>query len=177
MFYILKYFIQKQSAKNFILYLYNKYILMVKIECAVHLAPTDKESNIRLFEDGTLDWRGKNFEGGENVKVTFHGPSGLAIASSEKEDDLPQIGLDFLWPYIQTEKRINSVYVSFTEEGLKNVKLHSDGSVVVSRCDEKEYSEKDVVMMLSYAVAHEKVTSKEMKEKVDKTLNWFKSNI
>jgi hypothetical protein len=47
---------------------------------------------------------------------------------------------------------------------------------MVSRCDEKEYSEKDVIMMLSYAVAHDKVTSKEMKTKVDEILNWFKSN-
>jgi hypothetical protein len=47
---------------------------------------------------------------------------------------------------------------------------------MVSRCDEKEYSEKDVILMLSYAVAHEKVTSGEMKAKVDEILNWFKSS-
>lgn len=151
---------------------------MVKIECTVHLAPTDKVSNIRLFEDGTLDWRGKNIEGGQNVKVTFHDPNGYTIASSDQDDKYPQIGLDFLWPYIQAKKRIVSVYVTFKEEyplNCDNVKLHSDGSVVVSRCDEKEYSEKDVIMMLSYAIAHEKVTSSEMKEKVNEILNWFKS--
>lgn len=151
---------------------------MVKIECTVHLVPTDRKSNIRLFEDGRLDWLGKEFEGGKNVIVAFHDPNGYIIASSDQDDEYPQIGLDFLWPYVQAKKRITSVYVAFKEEyplNCSNVKLHSDGSVVVSRCDEKEYSEKDVIMMLSYAVAHEKVTSSEMKEKVNEILNWFKS--
>ena len=58
-----------------------------------------------------------------------------------------------------------------------NVLLHKNGDVIVSRCDEKEYTEKDVIMMLSYAVAHDKVTSSEMKTKVDEILNWFKSNL
>lgn len=152
---------------------------MVKIECTVDLVPTDKVSNIRLFEDGALDWRGKNIEGGENVIVTFQDPNGYTIASSDQGDEYPQIGSDFLWPYVQSKKRITSVYVTFKEEyplNCNNVKLHSDGTVVVSRCDEKEYTEKDVITMLSYAVAHDKVTSKEMKTKVDEILNWFKSN-
>lgn len=152
---------------------------MVKIECTVDLVPTDKVSNIRLFEDGTLDWRGKNIEGGENVIVTFQDPNGYTIASSDQGDEYPQIGSDFLWPYVQSKKRITSVYVTFKEEyplNCNNVKLHSDGTVVVSRCDEKEFTEKDVITMLSYAVAHDKVTSKEMKTKVDEILNWFKSN-
>ena len=152
---------------------------MVKIECSVHLVPTDKVSNIRMFEGGKLDWRGKNSEGGDNVVITFHDPNGYIIASSDQDDKYPQIGLDFLWPYVQSKKRITSVYVTFKEEyplTCDNVKLHSDGSVMVSRCDEKEYTEKDVIMMLSYAVAHDKVTSNEMKTKVDEILNWFKSN-
>ena len=151
---------------------------MVKIECSVLLVPTDKISNIRLFEDGTLDWRGKNIDGGQNVKVTFHDSNGYLIASSDQDDKYPQIGLDFLWPYVQSKKRITSVYVTFKEEyplNCDNVKLHSDGSVMVSPCDEKEYTEKDVILMLSYAVAHEKVTSSEMKAKVNEILNWFKS--
>lgn len=151
---------------------------MVKIECSVHLVPTDKTSNIRMFEDGRLDWRGKNVDGGENVIVTFQDPNGYIIASSDQNDEYPQIGLDFLWPYVKSKKRITSVYVTFKEEyplNCDNVKLHSDGSVMVSRCDEKEYTEKDVILMLSYAVAHEKVTSSEMKAKVDEILNWFKS--
>jgi hypothetical protein len=151
---------------------------MVKIECSVQLVPTDKISNIRLFEDGTLDWRGKNIDGGQNVKVTFHDPNGYIIATSD-QDEYPQIGLDFIWSYVQSKKRITSVYVTFKEEyplNCDNVKLHSDGTVMVYRCDEKEYTEKDVVMMLSYAVTHDKVTSKEMKTKVDEILNWFKSN-
>ena len=152
---------------------------MVKIECSVQLVPTDKVSNIRLFEDGTLDCRGKNIDGGQTVKVTFNDPNGYIIASSDQNDEYPQIGLDFLWTYVQSKKRITSVYVTFKEEyplNIDNVKLHSDGTVMVSRCDEKEYTEKDVIMMLSYAVAHDKVTSKEMKLKVDEILSWFKSN-
>ena len=152
---------------------------MVKIECSVHLMPVEK-SNIRLFENGKLDWRGKEIEGGESVIVTFQDPNGYTIATSDKDDEYPQIGLDFLWPYIQADKRIMAVYVTFKEKyplNHNNVKLHSDGSVMVSRCDEKEYTEKDVIMMLSYAVAHDKVTSKEMKTKVDEILNWFKSNV
>jgi hypothetical protein len=151
---------------------------MVKIECSVHLVPVEK-SNIRQFEDGKLDWRDKEIEGGESVIVTFQDPNGYTIATSDRDDEYPQIGIDFLWPYIQSEKRIKAVYVTFKEEyplNCSNVKLHSDGSVMVSRCDEKEYTEKDVIMMLSYAVAHEKVTAKEMKSKVDEILNWFKSN-
>lgn len=151
---------------------------MVKIECSVHLM-SSKKSNIRLFENGKLDWRDKEIEGGESVIVTFQDPNGYIIATSDKEDEYPQIGLDFLWPYIQSEKRIKSVYVAFKEEyplNCNNVKLHSDGTIMVSRCDEKEYTEKDVIMMLSYAVAHEKVTSREMKAKIDEILNWFKSH-
>jgi hypothetical protein len=151
---------------------------MVKIECSVHLVPVEK-SNIRQFEDGKLDWRGKEIEGGESVIVAFQDPNGYTIATSDKDDEYPQIGIDFLWPYIQAGKRIKAVYVAFKEEyplNCENVKLHSDGTVMVSRCDEREYTEKDVVMMLSYAVAHDKVTSKEMKTKVDEILNWFKSN-
>ena len=150
---------------------------MVKIECTVHLVPTDKKSNIRLFEDGKLDWLGKEFEGGKSVIVTFHDPNGYIIASSDQDDEYPQIGLDFLWPYVQAKKRISSVYLYFSRENWRDkiVKLKSNGDVLVSPCDEKEYSEKDVIMMLSYAVAHEKVTSSEMKEKVNEILNWFKS--
>ena len=171
---------------------------MVKIECTVQLAPTDKESNIRLFEDGTLDWRGKNFDGGQSVVIFLRDKNGYIISTSDDDDKYPQVGLDFLWPYIQNKKNYSRVYVTVKDSYpndypplvmaqnindqpnslfCDNVLLHKNGDVIVSRCDEKEYSEKDVVMMLSYAVAHEKVTSKEMKEKVDKTLNWFKSNI
>ena len=155
-----------------------KVLSMVKIECSVHLVPAEK-SNIRQFEDGKLDWRAKEIEGGNSVIVTFQDPNGYTIATSDKDDEYPQIGHDFLWPYIQAEKPIKSVYVAFKEEyplSRDNVRLHSDGTVIVSRCDEKEYTEKDVIMMLSYAVAHEKVTAKEMKAKVDEILNWFKSN-
>jgi hypothetical protein len=174
---------------------------MVKIECTVHLVPTDKVSNIRLFEDGTFDWRGKNFDGGQSVVIFLRDKNGYIIATSEKDDKYPLVGLDFLWPYIQNKKNDYSslmrVYVTVKDTYpndypplvmaqnindqpnslfCDNVSLHKNGDVIVSRCDEKEYTEKDVIMMLSYAVAHDKVTSKEMKTKVDEILNWFKSN-
>lgn len=163
-----------------------------KVECSVHLEPSKNISNIRLFEDGFMDLKGTNHEGGESMMIVFRDPNGYAIATSDKDDKYPQIGLDFIWPYVQSKgfeknwndrnpgKPIKSVYVSFKSEyplNSQNVALHKNGDVIVSRCDEKEFTEKDVVMMLSYAVAHEKVTAKEMKEKVSEILNWFKSNV
>ena len=41
----------------------------IKKECSVHLVSTDKVSNIRIFEDGTLDWRGRDVEGGQSVVI------------------------------------------------------------------------------------------------------------
>lgn len=173
---------------------------MVKIECSVHLVPTDKVSNIRLFEDGTLDWRGKNIDGGQSVVIFLRDKNGYIISTSDDDDKYPQVGLDFLWPYIQNKKNDSSpmrVYVTVKDSYpndypplvmaqnindqpnslfCDNVLLHKNGDVIVSRCDEKEYSEKDVILMLYYAVAHDKVTSKEMKRKVDEILNWFKSS-
>jgi hypothetical protein len=154
-----------------------------------------------MFEDGTLDFRGKEIEGGKNFAIFFRDKNGYIVATSEKDDKYPQIGLDFLWPYIQNKKNDYSfpmkVYVTVKDtypndypplvmaQNINNqpnslfcdkVCLHKNGDVIVSPCDEKEYSEKDVIMMLSYAVAHDKVTAKEMKLKVDEILNWFKSN-
>jgi hypothetical protein len=174
----------------------------IKKECSVHLVASDKVTNIRMCEDGTLDWRGKNVEGEQSVVIFFRDKNGYIIATSEKDDKYPQIGLDFLWPYIQNKKNDYSfpmrVYVTVKDTYpndypplvmaqdinnqpnslfCDNVLLHKNGDVIVSRCDEKEYTEKDVIMMLSYAVAHDKVTSSEMKTKVDEILNWFKSNL
>jgi len=162
-----------------------------KVECSVHLEPSKEVSNIRKFENDYMDLRGTNIEGGESMMIVFRDPNGYIIATSDKNDKYPQIGLDFIWPYVQSQgvekqwdqrhagKAIKSVYVSFKEEyplNCENVALHKNGDVIVSRCDEKEYTEKDVIMMLSYAVAHDRVSAKEMKEKVDEILNWFKSN-
>jgi len=173
---------------------------MIKIECTVHLAPTNKVSNIRLFEDGTFDWRGKKIDGGQSVVIFLRDKNGYIISTSDDDDKYPQVGLDFIWPYIQNKKNDSSpmrVYVTVKDSYpndypplvmaqnindqpnslfCDNVLLHKNGDVIVSRCDEKEYSEKDVILMLSYAVAHDKVTSKEMKRKVDEILNWFKSS-
>lgn len=172
----------------------------IKKECSVHLVSTDKVSNIRIFEDGTLDWRGRDVEGGQSVVIFLRDKNGYIISTSDGDDKYPQIGLDFLWPYIQNKKNDSSpmsVYVTVKDTYpndykplvmaqnindqpnslfCDNVLLHKNGDVIVSRCDEKEYTEKDVIMMLSYAVAHDKVTSSEMKYKVDEILNWFKSN-
>jgi hypothetical protein len=174
----------------------NKIMGNYRVECSVSFRRVDKVTNIRCHEDGVLDWRGTNIDGGDSVVVEFTDPNGYVVATSDSEDKYPQIGLDFLWPYLQSghhrktpfgdisssfdfNKRIKSVYVTFKEEyplNIDNVKLHKNGDVIVSPCDEKEFTEKDVVMMLSYAVAHDKVTSKEMKDKVSEILNWFKSN-
>ena len=56
----------------------------------------------------------------------------------------------------------------------RKVKLKQNGDVVVARFDDKEYTERDVVEMLCYAVAHSGITSKEMREKVEETIKWFK---
>ena len=146
---------------------------MLKIKCSVNLLKTDKVTNIRLFEGGILDWLGTNISGGENVIIEIKDTNDSIIATSDSDDKYLQIGMDFIWSYIYSKKSIKNVYVTFLEEPLnmENVKLHSNGNIIVSPCDEKEYTEKDVITMLSYAVAHEKITSKEMKEKVDEVLN------
>ena len=151
----------------------------VKIECSVHLVPTDKVSSIRMFEDEdgiSLQHLGTKHEGGQNVKVEFRNDDKV-LATSESDDGYPTIGLDFMWTYTDKFKKIKSVYLYLQKENWKDkvVKLRSNGDVHVSPCDEKEFTEKDVIMMLSYALAHDKVTAREMKEKISEVLNWFKS--
>ena len=151
----------------------------VKLECSVLLVPTDKVSSIRMFEDEdgiSLQHLGTKFEGGQNVKVEFRYDDKV-LATSEKDDGYPTIGLDFMWTYTDKFKKIKSVYLYLQKENWKDkvVKLRSNGDVHVSPCDEKEFTEKDVIMMLSYALAHDKVTAREMKEKISEVLNWFKS--
>lgn len=152
----------------------------IKIECSVHLVESDNVTNIRMFEDEdgiSLQHLGTKFEGGQSVKVEFRNDDKV-LATSEKDDGYPTIGLDFMWTYTDKFKKIKSVYLYLQKENWKDkvVKLRSNGDVHVSPCDEKEFTEKDVIMMLSYAVAHDKVTSSEMKTKVDEILNWFKSS-
>jgi hypothetical protein len=151
----------------------------IKVECSVHLVPTEKVSTIRMFEDEdgvSLQHLGTKHEGGQSVKVEFRYVDKV-LATSEKDDGYPTIGLDFMWTYTDKFKKIKSVYLYLQKENWKDkvVKLRSNGDVHVSPCDEKEFTEKDVIMMLSYALAHEKVTAREMKDKIDEVLNWFKS--
>jgi hypothetical protein len=151
----------------------------IKKECSVHLVASDTITNIRRFNvDGRilLQHMGLNIDGGESVRVEFRDGEKV-LATSDQKDDYPQIGLDFMWGYPERFDKIKSVYLYFHKKNWKEgvVKLRSNGDVHVSPCDEKEYTEKDVIMMLSYAVAHDKITSSEMKTKVDEVLNWFKS--
>lgn len=151
----------------------------VKVECSVHLLPTDKVSTIRMFEDEdgvSLHHLGTKHEGGQSVKVEFRYEDKV-LATSEKDDGYPTIGLDFMWTYTEKFKKIKSVYLYLQKENWKDkvVKLRSNGDVHVTPCDEKEFTEKDVIMMLSYALAHDKITAREMKEKINEVLNWFKS--
>jgi hypothetical protein len=124
----------------------------------------------------SLQHLGTKFEGGQNVKVEFRNDDKV-LATSESDDGYPNIGLDFMWTYTDNFKKIKSVYLYLSKENWKDrvVKLRSNGDVHVSPCDEKEFTEKDVIMMLSYALAHDKVTAREMKEKISEVLNWFKS--
>ena len=151
----------------------------IKIECSVHLVKSDNVTNIRMFEDDgvvSLHHLGSKNEGGQSVKVEFRYMDEV-LATSEKDDGYPNIGLDFMWTYTTKFKKIKSVYLYLHKENWKEkeVKLRSNGDVQVSPCDEKEFTEKDVIVMLSYALAHDKVTSREMKDKIDEVLNWFKS--
>lgn len=150
----------------------------VKRECSVHIVPSENKTNIRRFENESgvyLEHLGVNQNGGESIRVEFR-DGDTVLATSEPGDGYPLIGLDFIWTFKEKFNKIKSVYLYFDRKNWmdKVVKLRSNGDVHVSPCDEKEFSEKDVIMMLSYAVAHDKVTSKEMKQKVTEILNWFK---
>lgn len=160
----------------------------IKIECDVIIEETNNVSNIRLLDNGKLDWYGKNVVDGKNVVVYFRNKQGYILATSNN-DDFPQIGLDFLWPFMQNNKKNTTVNVSVTDnypldlpslvmaQSLNvinpkplicdHVKLHKNGTIIVSRCDEKEFTEKDVTTMLTRALSHSKATVKEI-------LNWFK---
>lgn len=145
----------------------------IKKECSVHLVTSEDKTNIRRFvEDGRtfLQYFGLKQNGGESVVVEFRDGENI-LATSDSEDNYPQIGFDFMWTYLTNFEKIKSVYLYLDKE---KIKLKSNGDIQVNACDEKEYTEKDVITMLSYAVAHDKVTAKEMKEKVADILNWFK---
>ena len=150
----------------------------VKKECSVHIVPSETKTNIRRFENESgvyLEHLGLKDNDGESIRIEFRDGDTI-LATSEQNDVYPLIGLDFMWTYTEKFKKIKSVYLYLHKENWKDrvVILRSNGDVHVSPCDEKEYTEKDVIMMLSYSVAHDKVTSKEMKQKVSEILNWFK---
>ena len=173
---------------------------MNKIECEVIVEVIEGKSNLVLSEDETLHWFGLNhiIDEYKCVVIYLRNKNGYVIATSDRNDAYPQIGMDFIWTYIEDKTHSNRVYVKVSEDYptdykklytvqslkdlpnthlCKNVLLHKNGDVIISRCDEKKYTEKDVITMLSYAVAHDKINSKEMKERVDEILNWFNSNI
>lgn len=140
---------------------------MTRIECTVHLVKSDKVTNIRMFEDEgdvCLQHLGIKHDGGDSMRVEFRYENRVLV-TSENDDGYPTIGLDFTWTYTKNFKKIKYVYLYLKEDNC--VKLRPNGDVQVSPCDEKEYSEKDVITMLSYAVGYDK-------NKVDEIINWFK---
>jgi hypothetical protein len=150
---------------------------MNKIECQVVLLQTDKQSNI-VFTNQKLDWLGPDQQKGDNKRyVSFVDDRGNVLATSLKEDGFPNIGIDFLWTYIKGNGKIKSVFLfeDLNDSVTNKIRIRSNGDVVVARSDEKEFSEKDVVDMLSYAIAHIGINSKEMKQKIEETLKWFRS--
>lgn len=150
---------------------------MERIECQVLLAPTEKQSSI-ISQDGKLDWVGFGHQTSNQtkMKVAFLDDRGNELATSLKDDGFPTIGIDFLWSYINKNGGIKSVYLfeDDTDPMARKVRQRQNGDVVVARFDEKEYTERDVVEMLCYAIAHSGITAKEMREKVEETLKWFK---
>ena len=149
---------------------------MDKIECQVVLLPTEKQSNI-VFINQKLDWLGQNQQKNEEKKfVSFVDVKGNVLATSVKEDGFPNIGIDFLWTYVKANGKINSVFLFEDLKDTNNkVRTRNNGDVVVARSDEKEFTEKDVVDMLSYAIAHSGISSKEMNQKIEETIKWFRS--
>jgi hypothetical protein len=149
---------------------------MDKIECQVVLLPTEKQSNI-VFVNQKLDWLGQNQQKNEEKKfVSFVDDKGNVLATSLKEDGFPNIGIDFLWTYVKANGKINSVFLFEDLKDTNNkVRTRNNGDVVVARSDEKEFTEKDVVDMLSYAIAHSGISSKEMNQKIEETIKWFRS--
>lgn len=150
---------------------------MNRIECKVILSTTERQSSI-VSEDGKLDFVGSASQTSNQskMKVAFADSRGNELATSLKDDGFPDIGLDFIWTYVQQNGDIGSVYL-FEDESdpmTRKVRQKQNGDVVVARFDEKEYTEKDVVNMLSYAVAHSGITAKEMRAKVEETIKWFK---
>lgn len=114
------------------------------LECSVHINSCEK-SSIRKLEDGKFDWRGIDIPGGECVLVEIK-LFDKVIATSNKYDELPNIGLDFLWEFCK--KPVESVRVHFTKDG--NVKIHNE-SIVLSPI-EKLYTEMDIYNILEYAL-------------------------
>jgi hypothetical protein len=125
------------------------------LECSVHTKPCEK-SPIKKFEDGKFDWCGHIDHIGQSVIVEIK-LFDKVIATSNKSDGLPNIGLDFLWEFCK--KPIESVRVHFKNDG--SVKIHN-GSVVLSPI-EKLYTEMDIYNILEYALGkHDKDRIKEI---------------
>lgn len=150
---------------------------MNKIECKVLIYPTDRRSNI-VSEEGTISFAGSEHQtsGQTKMKIAFADSRGNELATSIQGDGFPDIGMDFLWTYVQKNGRIDSVCLFEDESDLasRKIRLKRNGEAMVAPLDEKVYTERDVVDMLCYAIAHSGITAKEMREKVEETLKWFK---
>ncbi len=122
------------------------------LECSVHTNPCEK-SSIRKFEDDKFDCLGINIDGGQSVIVEIK-LFDKVIATSNKSDGLPNIGLDFLWEFCK--KPVESVRVHFKKDG--DVKIHNN-SIVLSPI-EKLYTEMDIYNIL------ESVLGKHSKDRI-----------
>jgi len=123
------------------------------LECSVYTKPC--EESIIKFENNKFDWVTNN-EGGQSVIVEIK-LFDKVIATSNKSDGFPNIGLDFLWEFCK--KPIESVRVHFKNDG--SVKIHN-GSVVLSPI-EKLYTEMDIYNILEYALGkHDRDRIKEI---------------
>jgi len=150
---------------------------MNKIECKVLIYPTERSSNI-VSEEGTISFVGSEHQtsGQTKMKIAFADSRGNELATSTQGDGFPDIGMDFLWTYVKQNGSIDSVCL-FEDESdpvARKIRLKKNGEAMVARLDEKEYTEKDVVDMLCYAIAHSGITAKDMRAKVEETLKWFK---
>lgn len=143
---------------------------MEKVECLVNIIDVGYITN--LYElDNELNF------GPTSEKVNYKVVNisiGEIIATTDSSSNLPKMGYDFIQEFIKSfdvKCIIRKVFVTFVNG---EVKLHKNKDVVISRSDKLEYSERDVMMMISYAIANENNTSYRIEKKVSDVLIWFK---
>jgi len=113
------------------------------LECSICVNPTDVPTNIRKYEDGSFNWIGNI--GGQSVIISIN-LLDKVIATSDVNDGLPNIGIDFLWEF--TKNPVESVRGHFNSNG--GIKINN-GNVVISPI-QKLYTEKDLYDILEYAL-------------------------